>query len=226
MCVRECCYCEQIKPINEFYKRKGSGVSVVSKYTTQCERMVWCGTCGRDERFIRLKRMYQLMIARTGCVGFSFREFINWIDKTKYDELYAAYIKAGKPLRLAPSIDAIVPRALGGKYELANMQVITLSQNQSSTSLQGVSGKGVPKTGKAAKGVPKTGKNTKGLKRGPRFGKNVKGVIITNSITGAVTTYRTQQEAADAIGCVRQYITRSLKLSKPISGFPHLRASR
>lgn len=209
---RKCAYCGLHKDITDF-KRSGKNAC---PYTNYGGRQAWCKACAGLERRQRLTKVYREMCRRS-IVTFPISSFFFWIDCSNYDDISLSH-KASGNYSDSPSMDAILPRIKGGIYKLENMRVLTVSENSKARKQQGATPKGKPAHNKGKpsplRGKPRTGKAT------------AKGVTIVNSLTGESITYRTQRDAAQSISCRQRDISKSKTTGKPISGFPHLQASR
>lgn len=96
----------------------------------------WCKTCAKDPINKYLRTTYNGLHMRGTCVC-SYDEFSSW-SKTNNDfkQLYTnreeMLANGTYTLADAPSIDAILPRSLGGIYSLQNMRWVSQGENSSS----------------------------------------------------------------------------------------------
>lgn len=63
---------------------------------------------------------------RDRTLEFTMNEFLDWLEGTKYKDLYDAWARSGFKRDLAPSVDRIDNK---GDYHLGNIQIITQKEN-------------------------------------------------------------------------------------------------
>jgi hypothetical protein len=129
--TKECSSCEDIKPLNEFYKRKSSK----DGYHCHCKSCVSLN----DDEYKRTKKglvlkIYKSQISRSKARGYakpdySLNELREWVfSQDNFNEIYESWVLSDYKKMLIPSCDRLDDYK---PYSLPNIRLVTWQENKS-----------------------------------------------------------------------------------------------